>query len=118
MPLDATGYAPSPRVLTPIEERDLAVLKAARHRIRNRWMWIKYSEHVGLFRQIVGRCAIEALKSRSDRDRDCEMRLKRQMPVNDRGNMYSCVIAYNDARSTTHVDILALFDRAIAEIEG
>lgn len=72
MPLDATGYL-SPRVLTPDEARELAILKAARHRIR---------------------------------------RLAAHLPPG-----WDAIHLYNDHRSTTHADILSLYDRAIAELE-
>lgn len=116
MPLDATGYLPQ-RVLTEDEARDLAVLKAARRRLRHRWMW--WQGGSWLWRTVPvlygGRCAMQAVM-RAARDEDACLsaliRLAAHLPAG-----WSAVHLYNDHRTTTHADILALYDRAIAELE-
>jgi hypothetical protein len=116
MPLDATGFAPMPRVLTEIEARDLAVLKRARHRIRYRWMWFKGVRLPTVARFLFGHsCAVIAVNRaafwrRWIRD-SAVGRLRRQLPPHWQ------VAEWNDDPITTHADILALFDRAIAELE-
>jgi hypothetical protein len=122
MPLDATGYGPSPRVLTRIEARDLAVLKAARHRIRHRWMWFKVRGGWTWASWIVARlllghsCASIAINRaagwRNHQVSDsAQRRLRHQLPEG------WSIGEWNDDPITTHADILVLFDRAIAELE-
>jgi hypothetical protein len=115
MPLDATGYLPQ-RVLTEDEADDLAILKAARHRIRYRWMWWSASS----FWRIVpffygGSCAIQAVNRAMRRDKNASAtvveRLRAHLPEGRR------IGQWNDNPLTTHADILSLFDRAIAELE-
>jgi hypothetical protein len=117
MPLDATGYVPSPRVLTPIEERELAVLRAARHRIRHRWRWLQFGPLIRAWQLLSGgMCSMEAVKRAAGGVNatgfSVWLRMRAKLPPG-----WSSVEAYNDAPTTTHADILALFDRAIAEIE-
>lgn len=119
MPLDSTGYVPSPRVLTPDEARDLAVLKLARHCIRYRWMWFQVSETdlLAPFRFLFGHsCAqvaiLRAAWYRFGVAESALVQLWRQLPP-----PWRSIAAYNDASTTTHADVLALFDRAIAELE-
>ncbi|MES2055782.1 MAG: hypothetical protein V4564_07590 [Pseudomonadota bacterium] len=40
------------------------------------------------------------------------------VPLNRRTSVLAGIVAFNDRKSTTHVDILALFDRAIAAAEA
>lgn len=116
MPLDATGYLPQ-RVLTEDEARDLAILKAARHRIRHRWMWWggMSSLRGAMAFFYGGSCAMQAVKRTTRWDKDARHvvyeRLRAQLPRR------MTIADYNDAPSTTHADILALYDRAIAELE-
>jgi hypothetical protein len=117
MPLDSTGYVPSPRVLTPDEARDLAVLKLARHRIRYRWMWFSANELLAPFRFFFGHSCAEIAIFRASWYRfgvsmSAIVQLRRQLPPH-----WHSVSAYNDHWGTTHTDILQLFDRAIAELE-
>jgi hypothetical protein len=111
MPLDATGYVQSPRVLTVEEWDNLFVLKEARHRIRHRWRWW-HGNAPWPFRH----CAVTAVSSTVFHDRRLAlpvvMRLADCLPPG-----WTFVQDYNDAPSTTHADILSLFDRAIAELE-
>jgi hypothetical protein len=104
MPFDGADFR---RELTSGETRDLAMLRAGRHRIRYRWMWGKGTEvsPPRLWRH----CAATALKAASCPS--AGYRLAVQLP-----DGWSGVVEYNDAPSTTHADILALFDRAIAEV--
>lgn len=114
MPLDATGYVPSPRVLTPDEADDLAVLKAARHLIRHRWRWwqIQPRRWWPPFRH----CALTAVSAvvhyDAGRANWAHRRLDDNLPSG-----FDYVSVFNDSPSTTHADVLALFDRAIAELE-
>jgi hypothetical protein len=116
MPFDGTGF---PRELTETEARDLAVLRKARHRIRYRWMWMQIDGREGLAcacRLVFGhRCAIMAIGSAAwwmpSVAAPVHLRLARQLPAP------FDVADYNDAPTTTHADILGLFDRAIAELE-
>jgi hypothetical protein len=118
MPLDSIGFAPTPRVLTPDESLQLSALRRARRRIRYRWMWLQYGRH-GVLRTIVGRCASEAFGHPLDPvSLSCVRLLIRHIPAGHRRNTVGCVQSYNDDPLTTHADVLALFDRAIAEIEG
>jgi hypothetical protein len=116
MPLDATGYVPSPRVLTPDEARDLAVLKAARHRIRHRWMWCKLNDSLwaafgmAIFRRSCAMIAIMRVARGDDRFMAAH-RLAAQLPSG------WTLGEWNDDPFTTHADILGLFDRAIADLE-
>jgi hypothetical protein len=101
MPFDGTGF---PRVLTETEARDLAVLKRARHRIRYRWMWGKGDS-------AWGHCALSAIRGAGG---DAAYhRLHAQIPPG-----WHRITVYNDHPSTTHADVLGLFDRAIAALEG
>jgi hypothetical protein len=115
MPLDATGYV-SPRVLTPDEARDLAVLKAARHSIRHRWSWWGGSPLWYFVPGLQRVCALTAVnasaRARCVRAAWAQQRLADNLPPG-----WSCVAAFNDHSTTTHSDILALYDRAIAELE-
>lgn len=115
MPLDATGYR---RTLTPAEAADLASLKAGRWRIRTPLRWQKLGEDRPLalwwvMKRLVvtgdplGYCASTALE-----DGQGYWRLQRQVPSS------LCLESYNDLPTTTHADILALYDRAIAELEA
>jgi hypothetical protein len=119
MPLDSTGYAlPMRRVPTEDETRDLAVLKLARHFIRYQWMWLQIGGRLSdLFQAFFGgSCAetaiLRAALYRSGVTRSAVAQLGRQLPPG-----WHRVADYNDASTTTHADILALFDRAIAELE-
>jgi hypothetical protein len=122
MPLDATGYVQSPRVLTEDEARDLVVLRMARHRIRHRWMWWKGDAR---FFTLFGTCAQLAVRERGVDDvafMTAVERLILQLPdpppfPRDQVEYWGSVARYNDAPTTTHADILSLFDRAIAELE-
>jgi len=124
MPLDATGFAPS-RVLTPDEERDLAVLKAARHRIRHWWLWWKGGSMRAWPLLLGGTCAqIAVHKSEPDSVTWCSVidRLIEQIPDGHRRPIghflyWASLAEYNDAWATKHADVLRLFDRAIAELE-
>jgi hypothetical protein len=113
--LDATGFAPS-HVLTPDEEHDLAVLKAARHRIRYRWRWWQMGRPTLWPVLFSGNCAVTAVARVTD-DLGISymrvvLRLLHQLPPG-----WSSVQGYNDASTTKHADVLALFDRAIADLE-
>jgi hypothetical protein len=105
MPLDATGFAPLP----PSGARDLAVLKAARHRIQHRWRWGKGrrgKKPLVLWKH----CALTALGSLNVSDTVFD-RLHAQLP---RG--FRHIASYNDHPLTRHADVLAMFDRAIAAL--
>lgn len=109
MPLDGTNF--SYRVLTADEQHDLDVLRAARHLIHKPQRW-----HKGALPQfrLWGKtyCAMTAVMAHSRHFvSEPERHLLRQMPPG-----YRCVAEYNDAPETTHADILALFDRAIAAV--
>lgn len=112
MPLDATGYLPQ-RVLTEDEADDLAVLKAARHRIRHRWRWWRGSAMWPLW---VSHCALTAVTAAAGRRGvwaiGPQMLLTNNLPPG-----WANVAAFNDHSTTRHSDILALFDRAIAELD-
>lgn len=118
MPLDATGYLPQ-RVLTPDEARDLAILNKARHRIRHRWMWWQGGDCLSLWHAMPvlygGTCAMQAV-TRATRDEDASLsaliRLAAHLPAG-----WDAIHLYNDDPSTTHADVLALFDAAISELE-
>jgi hypothetical protein len=100
-------------VLTPDEARDLAVLKRARHRIRHRWMWWKANgwSFIPIF--FGASCAMLAIKQAGHRDfLSALRRLAAQLPSG-----WGSIDVYNDAPTTTHADVLQLFDRAIAELE-
>ena len=124
MPLDdatryfnATGYFDP---LTRIEAEDVAVLKAARHLIRKRRRWMQMRDGT-----IVGsawwifvfspHCALTAIAdvSKSMPHQAPAWRLELHLP-----SPFTSVVDFNDAPTTTHKDILDLFDRAIAEPSG
>lgn len=117
MPLDATGYLPQ-RVLTPDEARDLAILKAARHRIRHRWRWWDGGSSLWCLVPALfgGTCAMLAIKREAPGHVNARLpalrRLAAQLPPG-----WNAIHLYNDHRTTTHADILSLYDRAIAELE-
>lgn len=128
MPLDATGYArdgadyaskrgdyASPRVLTPDEADDLAVLKAARHLIRRRWSWWG-GRPLWYFVPGSRYCALTAVnasaRARGFRAAWAQQRLAHNLPAG-----WDYVEKFNDHPTTTHADVLALYDRAIAELE-
>jgi hypothetical protein len=115
MPLDATGYL-SPRVLTEDEVDDLAVLKAARHLIRHRWRWWRGHGKMSFPPTYCALTAVAAAEVRlkiKARGARMVQRLDDNLPP-----CWSSVMAFNDHSTTTHADVLALFDRAIAEIES
>jgi hypothetical protein len=113
MPFDAL-----PSTLTDEELRDLAVLKAARHRLRHPWRWWKAADTplrllpgvrellLVMFRPhcIVTAVAVEPAHSGALH----RLNVAAGMPAH----------VFNDARTTRHADVLALFDRAIAELEA
>jgi hypothetical protein len=111
MPFDSADYQ---RTLTDDEARDLAVLKAARALLVNRRRWGK-----GSFSGGSRMCILQAVNRAADfplfPDRICrpvQLRLQRKLP-----DPLMRLYDYNDAKETKHVDILRLFDAAIAELE-
>lgn len=111
MPLDATGLAWE---LSEDEARDLAVLRAARNVIKHRWIGGMALRTTMPFKGQV--CALNAVFTvgcqTPEGYRSIIDRLKAALPW-----PFMCVPEYNDARSTTHQNVLDLFDRAIAKIE-
>jgi hypothetical protein len=102
-------------VLTPDEARDLAVLKRARHRIRSSWMWWGGGGAGLLSIFWGGSCAMQAVMWTTHRGADRQpvyLRLRAQLPPG-----WSQIADYNDAPTTTHADVLKLFDAAIMELE-
>jgi hypothetical protein len=89
-------------------------LRAARAEIAEPGLWCKNAYEDG-----ERCCAIRALELATCRLLGwpafyrARQALRRALPEG-----FSSVIAYNDAPTTTHADILALFDRAIAEEEA
>lgn len=110
MPLDATELDWE---LSEDEARDLAVLRAARHEIKLRWiggMALRTAPSKG---QVCALAAVFAVGCKTPGDyQSVADRLKAALPW-----PFMCVPEYNDAKSTTHQDVLDLFDRAIAKIE-
>jgi hypothetical protein len=102
MPFDAL-----PSTLTDEELHDLAVLKAARHRLRHPRRWGQASRpsppRSGSY-CIVMAVAVEPAHSGALH----RLNVAAGMPAH----------VFNDARTTRHADVLALFDRAIAELEA
>lgn len=112
MPLDSTGYLPQ-RVLTPDEADDLAVLKAARHRIRSRWRWWRGQGRLSFPSTYCALTAVAAtVPANGDRAQAVVQRLTDNLPPG-----WTSVMAFNDHSTTRHSDVLALYDRAIAELE-
>jgi hypothetical protein len=102
MPFDAL-----PSTLTDEELRDLAVLKAARHRLRHPWRWWQASATPAAPSGsycIVMAVAVEP----AHLDALHRLNVAAGMPAH----------VFNDARTTGHTDVLALFDRGIAELEA
>lgn len=115
MPLDSTGYL-SPRVLTEDEADDLAVLKAARHLIRHRWRWWGGSPLWWFVPGLQRHCALTAVNAAA---RTCGLRWlwAQDRLTNNLPPGWNSVAELNDHSTTRHADVLALFDRAIAELE-
>lgn len=91
--------------------RECAALIAARHRIRWSWRWGKGYRPFGV---MFGRlCVMEALfvaEPDIDIRERAGLRLSRLIPAG-----FISTADYNDHSGTTHRDILALLDAAIAE---
>lgn len=111
MPLDATGLAWE---LNEDEARDLAVLRAARNVIKHRWIGGMALRTTAPFKgQVCALRAVFAVGCQTPGDyQSVAGRLKAALPW-----PFMCVPEYNDAKSTTHQDVLDLFDRAIVAIE-
>lgn len=69
------------------------------------------------------RCSLKAVADATNqpmggfRWSDCENALIKALPSNLRGHAGHSVVVFNDRPSTTHADIMALFDRAINAAE-
>lgn len=104
MPFDDAGW--------PHDSGERAALIAARWRIRRSWRWGKGYRPFGV---MFGRlCVMQALFA-AEGDLDSRVRatrrLRRLIPPG-----YVSTADYNDHPTTTHRDILALLDAAIAEL--
>jgi hypothetical protein len=107
MPLDGTGY-PTEWSDDAADADDLAALKVVRHRLRHRWRWGKWRGE--LAPSFARHCVLTAIPRRYPMS--IITRLQAQLPPGCR-----TIDGFNDAPETTHADVLALIDRAIAVLE-
>lgn len=102
---------------------DLARLMRARHLIRHRWRWTKGVDARTIFGNLAYSrssafcyCATGAVKaSRNDsggfrQEQRVYAYLEKALPLTSH---YKTISLFNDAPTTTHKDILTLFDHAI-----
>lgn len=86
-------------------------LVAAKARIDTPEKWVKGIDHTRC--RLCAMYALYEVVPIGHRTSDCETALWRKVPSSYRQGRTHPVVAYNDAASTTHADIMALFDRAI-----
>lgn len=130
MPLDATNDRPipeghrrledfgfaSPSVEAPVTDDVLRRLQVARAMIANEDGWSPcgaYTWREG--RREPSRCTVMAVADagpQGDEVRGCLRYLRDALPHGGDGTLHG-LITYNDKPTTTHADVLALFDRAI-----
>lgn len=108
---------------------DVTILLAARSRITGQGHWVKGTFKLGDGWCIVGAlsaaCASPGFKLPNDTERRLSRKLAKELPwtVRALGAAWYPIarlnlISYNDRPDTSHPDVLALFDRAIAKMAG
>ncbi len=119
MPFDQAGFVV--RELTAGERRALDVLRRAREGLASRGGWCKDEyDGVGGYAHCAVGWVREAARSDCIGDRIAGQYLVPELP-NGRASWaddHSAILAFNDSLRTRKADVVALFDRAIAKLEG
>lgn len=120
MPFDNAGFVIKPRKLSHRERTRLRVLKTARDQIAQRELWCQRS-----FILEDARCAIGWLVEVSGSVQQARaiirLHLFQSLPEDSqftRWTPFDSIMAYNDSCLTSHTGIVALFNRAIDQLEN